>query len=293
MARSAGRPKKATVDYFPHMCVHGPTMFILEERFGNDGYAFWFKLLETLGATDGHFIDCGNPATWEFLMSKTRQSEDFCTGILDLLAKLSAIDPELWASKIVWCQNFVDGVAAAYTKRGTEIPSRPLFLVQKPKHRRVSGARNPQTILDETKLNETREGESTDVDPLTANDLASLWNEVCGNLLPKVSKLTGKRKQHANARLAEKDRSPDWWRAYFARIAASSFCRGENQRGWRADFDFATRSEDVVVSVLEGKYDNRKPAAPNADKPAPVDDTPMAEYLERLGVKDEGRYSPV
>jgi len=43
------RPNKQGVDYFPHFVNHGKTMFILEEKFGNNGYAFWFKLLELLG----------------------------------------------------------------------------------------------------------------------------------------------------------------------------------------------------------------------------------------------------
>lgn len=43
------RPKKQTVDYFPHFVKGGRTIFILENKFGNDGYAFWFKLLEILG----------------------------------------------------------------------------------------------------------------------------------------------------------------------------------------------------------------------------------------------------
>jgi hypothetical protein len=28
---------------------HGRKMYIIEEKFGNDGYATWFKLLEQLG----------------------------------------------------------------------------------------------------------------------------------------------------------------------------------------------------------------------------------------------------
>jgi hypothetical protein len=30
-------------------CNHGRKMYIIEEKFGNDGYATWFKLLEQLG----------------------------------------------------------------------------------------------------------------------------------------------------------------------------------------------------------------------------------------------------
>ena len=46
------RPAKLTVDYFPHIINQGKTIFIIENNYGNDGYAFWFKLLELLGATD-------------------------------------------------------------------------------------------------------------------------------------------------------------------------------------------------------------------------------------------------
>ena len=126
------RPKKQTVDYFPHYCDHGKTMFILEQRYGNDGYSFWFKLLEMLGKYDGHFIDLDNPADWEFLQSKTRLSEDVCREMLDLLAKLEAIDAELWEQKIVWSQNFVNGLLPVYSNRRAQLPSRPNNYTQKP-----------------------------------------------------------------------------------------------------------------------------------------------------------------
>ena len=126
------RPKKQTVEYFPHFCGHKKTMFILEQKYGNDGYAFWFKLLEMLGSYEGHVIDLSNAADWEFLQSKTRLSEDTCHEILDLLAKLDAIDPELWEQKIVWSDNFVNGLTPVYSNRKAEIPLRPSFYGQKP-----------------------------------------------------------------------------------------------------------------------------------------------------------------
>lgn len=71
------RPKKQTVDYFPHSCVHKKTMFILEQKYGNDGYAFWFKLLEMLGSTEGHFLSLKNGMEWEFLIAKTHPEGPF------------------------------------------------------------------------------------------------------------------------------------------------------------------------------------------------------------------------
>ncbi len=59
------RLQKDVVNYFPHdanACA-GDTLTVLQSRFGNDGYAFWFKLLEKLSSTDGHCIDCSLSAS--------------------------------------------------------------------------------------------------------------------------------------------------------------------------------------------------------------------------------------
>lgn len=168
-----GRPRKQTVDYFPHDADASDkkTLYILESKFGNDGYAFWFKLLELLAKSEGHFYDVRNPAAWEFLLAKTHVKEDIGQRILNTLAELDAIDKELWGQKIIWSQNLVDNVADAYRNRKAEIPTKPSFLQEKSPKGRVSDVRNPQgdgitevrnphTKLKETKLKDTKgEGE--------------------------------------------------------------------------------------------------------------------------------------
>jgi len=151
------RPRKQTVNYFPHMCNHGKTIFILEQKYGNDGYAFWFKLLEMLGSTEGHYLKLENSADWEFLQAKTRLDGDKCEEILGLLAKLGAIDAELWEEqKIVWSDNFVANIADAYRNRTSEIPTKPSFLRQKPRDTDQPSVRNPQTKVNKTKVNKTK-----------------------------------------------------------------------------------------------------------------------------------------
>ncbi|MCH8272468.1 MAG: DUF4373 domain-containing protein [Candidatus Marinimicrobia bacterium] len=119
------RPPKRTVDYFPHFVHHKKTLFILEETFGNDGYVFWFKLLELLGASDGHSYDLRAGAEQKYLSAYTRLSEEKIIEILDMLSTLGAIDKELWEGKIIWCQKFVDNIADAYKNRVNGIPSKP------------------------------------------------------------------------------------------------------------------------------------------------------------------------
>jgi hypothetical protein len=141
------RPQKQTVDYFPHYCNHGKTMFILESRFGNNGYTFWFKLLETLGNKEGHVLNLTNEDELEFLSAKTRVSVTETIAILDLLAKLGAIDPQLWSKKIVWCQKFVDNLFAIYDKRTVSAPVKPVSGPDNP----VSVVGNPQSRVDKSK----------------------------------------------------------------------------------------------------------------------------------------------
>ncbi len=131
-------------------------MFILEQKYGNDGYAFWFKLLEIIGSTEGHYIRLENIPDWEFLQAKTHLDGDKCKEILDLLSQLGAIDTELWEQKIVWSDNFLKHIADAYKNRRVEMPIRPSFYRQKPKLEPVSTEINPQTKLKETKLKETK-----------------------------------------------------------------------------------------------------------------------------------------
>lgn len=146
------RPKKETVDYFPHMVKHKRTMHIIRNRYGNDGYVFWFVLLEILGNTEHHFYDCSDALSWEFLVAETRVSADICTEILDLLAVLGAIDSELWSVKVIWSQNFVDGIAPVYIKRKVETPTAPYFLLQKPASAEVSTVENPQSRVEESRV---------------------------------------------------------------------------------------------------------------------------------------------
>jgi len=62
------------------------------------------------------------------------------------------------------------------------------------------------------------------------------------------------------ARMAE--RSLDEWRDIISRIERSSFCRGLTGGGtWVASFDWLIGSADTALKVLEGKYDDRTPAA--------------------------------
>jgi len=147
------RPQKQTVDFFPHYCKqYGKTIYILEQRFGNNGYTFWFKLLEELGNHNGHCIDFTDENELEFFGAKIRVSVSETLEMLDLAAKLKAIDPILWGKKIVWCQNFVNNLSEVYAKRVVSAPEKPVSAPEKP----VSDSDNPQSRVEESRVKESK-----------------------------------------------------------------------------------------------------------------------------------------
>lgn len=122
------RKQKDVVSYFPHYADASTrdTLTVLQSRFGNDGYAFWFKLLEKLASNEGHFLDCNNSNTWQLLLARTGVNEIAGVEIMKLLVEMQAIDKELWESKLIWCQKLVDNISDVYKNRRREIPQKPI-----------------------------------------------------------------------------------------------------------------------------------------------------------------------
>ena len=124
-----GRPAKSGVDFFSHDTgAHNRrTLSALRSRFGNDGYAFWFILLELLGEQQELTLDCSDEINWIYLCTETQVSEVSAAEILNLLSRLGAIDKDLWLNhKIIWCQGFVDRLKDVYKKRSCQIPQKPV-----------------------------------------------------------------------------------------------------------------------------------------------------------------------
>lgn len=87
-------------------------------------------------------------------------------------------------------------------------------------------------------------------------DLLATWNANRGPL-PAAEELNDERKRKANARLRD---CPDLerWATGIRRAAASSFCQGDNDRGWRATFDFFLKPS-TLTKALEGAYEGKTP----------------------------------
>ena len=98
----------------------------MQDKWGNDGYAVWFKLLELLGRSDGHYYDCTKTVDRDYLVSLMKVPEETVTEIINTLVEMEKLDRELWEErKIIWCQQFVDNLQDVYSKRTVSIPVKP------------------------------------------------------------------------------------------------------------------------------------------------------------------------
>ena len=165
------RKSRNNVDYFPHSVSHGKKMFYIRSKFGNDGYAIWFMLLEKIGAAEYHYLDLSDKIQMMYLSSEFMVSEIVMKEVIDLLVEFGEFDAELWSEyKVLFNQKFIDNIEDAYSKRGNDCINRnSLLRLLSSKIRPngdklrpfedngcLKGVHNPQSKVKESKLNESR-----------------------------------------------------------------------------------------------------------------------------------------
>jgi len=253
MSKKTGRPKTNTVQYFPHVCKHGKTIFILEQSFGNNGYAFWFKLLEMLGSAEGHYLDVSNIPDWEFLKAKTLTQDEEAKKMLDLLANLDAIDDELWGEKIIWSQNFVDNLGPVYSKRERNLPEKPTIGGVTDTETHKTGTESTRSKVEESKGKE-REGEQQK-NNVPFDAILDYWKQH-KRLVDKcdMRAITKQRKEKVKARWQEQDFKNNW-QSIVEKSNESDFLTGPEFPGF--SFDWLIKNDTNYMKVLEGKYDNK------------------------------------
>ena len=287
------REQRKDVDYFPHECTHGRKMHIIETRYGNDGYAVWFKLLEQLGKANNHYIDISEEMTLMFLTSVFKVDEETTLKILSDLSKLEAIDKELFEDhKIIWSEKFCKSIEDAYKKRKQSMFSKydilslinfnPERIEQKNGKKALNPERNehqssekvvnpPEVIPKEeySKEKESKEEENKEK-KITPNGVVDLKNQPTvpkidfSNLvlffndnrgvMPEVKKISDVRKNRISS--LEKQYGKKSILTVIEKSRDSPFMQGDNKEGWVANFDWIFKPANFL-KILEDNYAKR------------------------------------
>ena len=89
---------------------------------------------------------------------------------------------------------------------------------------------------------------------ISIRDIVDLFNTTCVSF-PKVTALSADRQKHIAARL--KQYGVEKIKVVFQKAEASSFLKGENNRKWKANFDWLI-NETNFAKVLDGNYDDKR-----------------------------------
>lgn len=128
-------------------------------------------------------------------------------------------------------------------------------------------------FIDEIVLDDKPESKPKKKVEVDCDFIVRLYHDRCPSL-PRVLKLTDKRKMKIRVRFEEMKFSYETLQEVFDKCEASFFMRGDNKRGWKADFDWIFTNSQNWVKVLEGKYDNQ-PNIYNAHGTAPIQSAPV------------------
>lgn len=289
-----GRSTKKGVDYFQHDtdASEKTTLFALEAKYGNDGYAFWFKLLELLGKKDTAAIDCSDNNEWYYLLHKMRMEGTQVDEILGLLSNLKAIDPDLWTQhRIIWSDNFVARLNVVYSKRKEGAPLKPMTSQPEPPI--------PETPT-EPPITEKPPEHSVTEKPISESDIPISVTEKGISVTEKLISVTEKRESESDIvgpfDLTEEDirRSMDMDEAIETTARRNGFRLHEagmlKARDLAATYGLDKLLEAIKIAGLgasqtwryvEGilkKEAARHPPAPQQPTPSTWDVNPYAEY---------------
>lgn len=158
------RPERNNVDYFPFLCKEGKSMYYIEEKYKNDGFATWIKILRQLAVTDYHYLNLSQKTDRMFLSSKCKVSEEVLEAIINDLVELGEFESDLWLeNKIIFSTKFIAHIEDAYDKRKTKCITLPGLLtlldslgIRKLSKSTLKGSDNTQSKVKETKEDKSK-----------------------------------------------------------------------------------------------------------------------------------------
>jgi hypothetical protein len=123
--------KRTSVEWFPHPVAHGRKMGLLERKYGNDGYAVWFKILEEIGGSEILAIALRDDVQVELYASRCLVEPDLFMQIVSDLIRWDEFDSSLWEThRVLYSHKLIKSVSEVYRKRKTAPPSVSDILAQ-------------------------------------------------------------------------------------------------------------------------------------------------------------------
>ena len=138
-----------------------------------------------------------------------------------------------------------------FEKPNTEKPNTEKPNTEKPNTEKPNTEKPPQ--LNTEPIKELNQSIIQQISTEQVQAVVRLFNETCTSF-SKVTAVSADRKKHISARL--KQYGVEKIKLVFQKAEASSFLKGDNNRKWKANFDWLL-NETNFAKVLDGNYDDK------------------------------------
>lgn len=253
------------MDYFPHDTDARYDLKIkkLRATYGNDGYTFYFIMLENIYRTKAYELDISDEDTILILLEETKLSEKRFKEILSKCLELGLFDEALYTERKILTSNAIkvrtepienkrrisrlhydeSKVSASQANDSIEISDTEI------------STEITQSIEKEKIRNERRREDTLVEEEISYEDIKKLYNSICSTL-PKVDYISNNRwfsindiwKEHPNI---------EFFKELFERVNESDFLSGRNGKWKKCSFGWIIE-EEHMKNIIEGKYDNKE-----------------------------------
>ena len=154
------RPAKINCDYFSHFVKHDRDLDYLIERFGIEGYYFFYRLREFLCDCDNWVFKANTDRDMAYLCKQFALDKSRVEELIDICAENAIIDHDLWFElQIIWQDDLAAILKDAWKGRKTPYPEKPNveFELKLLNFEGVSGTINPVS----NPINTQRKGKDT------------------------------------------------------------------------------------------------------------------------------------
>jgi len=143
------RPAKLYCDYFSHFVKHSRELDHLIERFGTEGYYFFYRLREFLCDCDNWTYKIEADVDLAFFCKQFSLEKQLVLELIDVCANIGIIDHELWSRmQILWQDELALYLNDAWKGRKAPPPVKPIVEIEEILSSRVEVSKSVNLVSD-------------------------------------------------------------------------------------------------------------------------------------------------
>lgn len=250
------RPLKNGLDYFPLDVNTDDKFELVEAKHGITGFAVVIKLFQKIYA-EGYYYKWDENAQLLFSKRINVDINQVNEIIADTL-RWQIFDEAKYKKYQILTSNGIQKRYIEATARRKEIS---VF-----KEYWINGSINLENDniifinVDNSTQRKGKESKIKESKVIQPEILFEIFNEE-NKYLPGALAFTDKRKEKCRTRIKkfsdDLDKFVDSFRRAVQKAQLTPFLKGENDRGWKASFDWLIENDENFLKVLEGKYDGK------------------------------------